>query len=92
MARVSTGRTAIYAVLIVSALISMLPFVYMLLTAFKSYGDVVNNTQWPWPPLGTETPWSSTISATILSLSSRTGDFTYDCRTPDTNAVCRSSL
>jgi len=68
MARVSTGRTAIYAVLIVSALISMLPFVYMLLTAFKSYGDVVNNTQWPWPPFGTETPQFSNFPAAIQAI------------------------
>jgi multiple sugar transport system permease protein len=65
---VSVGRTAIYVVLIVGAVVSMLPFVYMVLTAFKSYGDVVNNTQWPWPPFGTEPPQFANIPAAIQAI------------------------
>jgi len=48
------ARTATYGVLIVCAILSVLPFLYMLMTSFKSYGDVVNNNFWPWPPFGTE--------------------------------------
>src|SRR5262249_30303485 len=43
-------------------------FVYMLLTALKSYGDVVNNNQWPWPPLGTEAPQFNNIPAAIQAI------------------------
>ncbi len=68
IATLSLGRTAIYAVLILGALLSMLPFAYMLLTAFKSYGDVVNNNQWPWPPFGTEAPQFSNIPAAIQAI------------------------
>jgi multiple sugar transport system permease protein len=48
------ARTATYGVLIMCAVVSVLPFVYMVMTSFKSYGDVVNNNFWPWPPFGTE--------------------------------------
>ena len=64
----SPGRTAIYGVLIVGALLSLLPFVYMLLTAFKSYGDVVNNNQWPWPPFGAEVPQFGNFPAAMQQI------------------------
>jgi multiple sugar transport system permease protein len=48
------ARAATYTILIVCAVLSVLPFLYMVMTAFKSYGDVVNNNFWPWPPFGTE--------------------------------------
>src|SRR5689334_8924033 len=54
------GRTVTYLVLIFGALLSLLPFIYMLLTSLKTYGDVVNNNMWPWPPFGTAQPqWSN---------------------------------
>ncbi len=46
----------IYVVLIVGAIVSVLPFIFMISTAFKSYGSVINNIIWPWPPFGTEAP------------------------------------
>jgi multiple sugar transport system permease protein len=52
--RISFARTATYAILIVGAAVSVLPFLYMLMTSLKSYGDVVNSNIWPWPPFGTE--------------------------------------
>jgi len=52
--RVSVGRAMTYLVLIVGALASLLPFVYMVMTSVKSYGAVVDNNFWPWPPLGTD--------------------------------------
>ncbi|MBM3129441.1 MAG: carbohydrate ABC transporter permease [Chloroflexi bacterium] len=51
----SWTRVLIYAVLIVGALASALPFLYMIMTSFKSYGDIINNNFWPWPPFGNET-------------------------------------
>jgi multiple sugar transport system permease protein len=68
VASLSFGRTVLYAVLIVGAVISLLPFVYMLLTALKSYGAVVNNNQWPWPPFGTEAPQFNNIPAAIQAI------------------------
>jgi multiple sugar transport system permease protein len=52
--RLSLSRTATYLVLIIGAVASVLPFAYMLMTSLKSYGDVVNNNLWPWPPFGSE--------------------------------------
>jgi ABC-type glycerol-3-phosphate transport system permease component len=49
---ISWGRVFIYAVLIVGAFASLMPFIYMLLTSVKSYGDVINNNFWPWAPFG----------------------------------------
>jgi multiple sugar transport system permease protein len=68
MARVSAGRTAIYFVLIAGALVSILPFAYMLMTSFKSYGDVINNTVWPWPPVGSEPLQFSNFPAAIQAI------------------------
>jgi multiple sugar transport system permease protein len=66
--RLTPGRAAIYAVLIVGTLISVMPFLYMLMTAFKSYGDVVNNTVWPWPPFGSEPPQVQNFGASIQAI------------------------
>src|ERR1700681_3345606 len=51
---VSLTRVGVYAILVLGAAVSLLPFVYMLMTSLKSYSSVVNNTLWPWPPFGTE--------------------------------------
>jgi multiple sugar transport system permease protein len=51
---VSLVRAGVYVVLILGAIASLLPFVYMLMTSVKSYGSIVNNSLWPWPPFGTE--------------------------------------
>jgi len=59
-ARLDVGRILIYAVLILGALISVIPFLYMLLTSLKTYGSVVVDNFWPWPPFGTEAfQWSN---------------------------------
>ncbi|MDQ6670560.1 MAG: carbohydrate ABC transporter permease [Chloroflexota bacterium] len=50
----SPARAGVYTVLVLGAAASVLPFVYMLLTSVKSYGNIVNNTLWPWPPFGTD--------------------------------------
>lgn len=53
--KVDWARVAIYTVLIVGAIISVCPFVYMLMTSFKELGSVIANRFWPWPPFGGET-------------------------------------
>jgi multiple sugar transport system permease protein len=50
--RVNWRRVFTYTVLVVGAVVSIIPFIYMLLTSLKSYGDVVNNNFWPWFPFG----------------------------------------
>ncbi len=52
--RVSWAQILIYAILIAGALISVIPFIYMLMTSLKSLGDVIANNFWPWPPFGDE--------------------------------------
>lgn len=49
-------RMLIYIILIVGAFASALPFLYMIMTSLKTYGDIINNNFWPWPPFGTEAP------------------------------------
>ena len=49
-----TGHLVLYAILVLGAIISLTPFVYMILTSFKTYGSLINNIFWPWPPFGTE--------------------------------------
>src|SRR5437899_2382413 len=44
----------IFAVLVVGAIIALGPFLYMLTTALKSYGNIIANSFWPWPPFGAE--------------------------------------
>lgn len=54
----------IYVILVVGALVSLGPFVYMVLTSFKSYGSVIDNVFWPWPPLGSEPlQWHNYVDA-----------------------------
>jgi len=46
----------IYLVLIVVGVASLIPFLWMVLTSVKDYGDVVSLNVWPWPPLGNSMP------------------------------------
>lgn len=48
------GRFWLYAVLVLGALASAAPFVYMILGSVKSYGAVITNQFWPWWPYGDE--------------------------------------
>lgn len=47
-------RILIYVILIVGAFASAMPFLYMIMTSLKTYGDIINNNFWPWPPFGNE--------------------------------------
>jgi ABC-type glycerol-3-phosphate transport system permease component len=48
------GKIFIYTILIVGGIISIMPFIYMIMTSFKSLGSVITNNLWPWWPLGSE--------------------------------------
>lgn len=52
--KVNWGRISIYTILTIGALLSVIPFIYMLLGSVKSYGSIINNNFWPWWPLGNE--------------------------------------
>jgi ABC-type glycerol-3-phosphate transport system permease component len=52
--RLTRGMIVVQIVLAIGALLAVAPFVYMLLTSFKSYASVINNVLWPWPPFGSE--------------------------------------
>jgi multiple sugar transport system permease protein len=67
-ARPSIMRLLTYGVLITGALLSVLPFIYMLLSSVKTYGDVVNNNMWPWPPFGTAQPQWSNYPAALQAI------------------------
>jgi ABC-type glycerol-3-phosphate transport system permease component len=45
---------AVYVVLTLAAIVSVIPFIYMLMTSLKTYGSVIVGNLWPWPPLGSE--------------------------------------
>jgi multiple sugar transport system permease protein len=45
-------RVFVYSLLTFGAILAIIPFLYMILTSFKSYGDVINNNFWPWWPFG----------------------------------------
>lgn len=44
----------IYTILIIGAALSIIPFIYMLMTSLKSNGSVIVNNFWPWWPFGNE--------------------------------------
>ncbi|MHB9031964.1 MAG: carbohydrate ABC transporter permease [Anaerolineae bacterium] len=51
---ISAGNIAVYAVLVLGAAVSIFPFIYMVMGALKSYGSIITNHFWPWPPFGSE--------------------------------------
>lgn len=62
--RLPRTRVVIYLVLILGALLSLLPFTYMVTSSLKSYGSVITNNLWPWWPLGDEPlQWQNYIEA-----------------------------
>ena len=50
----SLARILIYTFLIIFAIASVTPFVYMVMNSLKTYGSIITNNLWPWPPFGTE--------------------------------------
>ena len=68
MARVSVGRFGTYVILVLGTIVCVLPFAYMLMTTFKTYGDVVTNNFWPWPPFGSELPQLQNYPAALQAV------------------------
>jgi multiple sugar transport system permease protein len=52
--RLTVRRTLTYVILTVAAILAIAPFIYMVMSSLKSYGSVIANNFWPWPPFGTE--------------------------------------
>ena len=52
--RIQWGRVLIYAILVLGAVISLIPFLYMVMSSLKSYGSIITNNFWPWWPFGSE--------------------------------------
>ncbi|MCX7135358.1 MAG: carbohydrate ABC transporter permease [Proteobacteria bacterium] len=46
----------VYLPLVLVTIASLAPFIWMILTAVKDYGDVISLRFWPWPPLGDSRP------------------------------------
>jgi ABC-type glycerol-3-phosphate transport system permease component len=62
--RPSWTNIAVYAILTVGAVISVIPFIYMLMTSVKTYGSLIANNFWPWAPFGSEPlQWSNYAEA-----------------------------
>lgn len=60
----SWPRLILYAILIVGAIASVIPFISMLMTSLKTYGSLITGTFWPWPPFGDEPlQWSNYATA-----------------------------
>jgi ABC-type glycerol-3-phosphate transport system permease component len=59
------AQVAIYLVLVVGAIVCLTPFIYMVMTSFKSYGSLITNQFWPWPPFGAE-PFEATNFADAI--------------------------
>src|SRR5215211_1603072 len=64
----SIGRKRTYVLLIAAAFLAVAPFVYMLMASLKTYGSVIANNFWPWPPLGGELPQFGNYPAAIEAI------------------------
>lgn len=51
---INWSRAALYAVLVIGAIVSVIPFLYMIMSSLRSYGSIITNNFWPWWPLGEE--------------------------------------
>ncbi len=53
---ITSANPMIYVVLIIAAVAALIPFVWMLMTSVKTFGDTLSLTIWPWPPFGKSVP------------------------------------
>jgi ABC-type glycerol-3-phosphate transport system permease component len=70
--RVSVTSIAVQSVVVLAALMAVIPFLYMLTTAFKTYADVINHVLWPWPPFGSEAPQFGNFPEAIATVGNDT--------------------
>ncbi|MCC7367691.1 MAG: carbohydrate ABC transporter permease [Chloroflexi bacterium] len=66
--KLTAGGVAIQAVIVVAAVLAVVPFLFMVMTALKSYASVINNVIWPWPPLGGEAPQFGNFAEAIQTI------------------------
>jgi ABC-type glycerol-3-phosphate transport system permease component len=52
--RSSWSSVVMYTILTIGAILSVVPFIYMLMTSLKTYGSLISNNFWPWAPFGNE--------------------------------------
>ena len=72
--RLTLGKTLVYLVLILGAVAAIYPFLWMLLTSFKSYGETAGKKEWPF----TFTPAFFSRQASTTTLGDfKVGDFVY---------------
>jgi len=62
------GRIALYTVLVIGAIISVIPFLYMIMSSLRSYGSIITNNFWPWWPLGDEPPQFNNYAEAIQAI------------------------
>lgn len=58
----------VQVVIVLAALMAVLPFLFMVTTAFKSYASVINNVIWPWWPFGSEVPQLGNFGEAITTV------------------------
>lgn len=62
------SRLILYLILTFGAVISIIPFLYMILGALKSYGSIITNNFWPWWPFGSEPLQWNNIAQAITDI------------------------
>jgi ABC-type glycerol-3-phosphate transport system permease component len=70
--RLSVGGVLVQLVIVLVALAAVVPFLFMLSTAFKTYADVINRVIWPWPPFGNEAPQIGNFAEAITTVGNDT--------------------
>jgi len=68
----SVGGLIVQAVIVIAAILAVVPFLYMVSTAFKTYADVINHVLWPWPPFGSEAPQVGNFPEAITTVGNDT--------------------
>jgi ABC-type glycerol-3-phosphate transport system permease component len=68
----SLGGVLVQAVIVLAAILAVVPFLYMVTTAFKTYADVINHVLWPWWPFGNEAPQFSNFPEAITTVGNDT--------------------
>ena len=66
--RWSVSGVLVQTVIVLAALLAVLPFLFMVTTAFKSYASVINNVIWPWWPFGNEVPQLGNFGEAITTV------------------------
>jgi len=82
--KLTVGKALIYLILILGAVMAIYPFVWMILTSFKSYGETAGNKEWPFA--FTPAYFSQSAGTTTLD-DFRVGYFVYIDGKPGSDGV-----